>query len=94
MGEMIILEKLYVTLPPPQVYCAVQRPVNTLGPQLPSFALSVPLFTWDAKFSNVRAAVRVDLTAARYGLNTLDLIVYQHKTRAETIRKDTHHCVA
>lgn len=28
--------------------------------------------TCDEKFSRVRAAVRVDLTAARYGLSTLD----------------------
>lgn len=30
--------------------------------------------TWDAKFSKVSAAVRVDLTAARYGRRVFDYI--------------------
>lgn len=30
--------------------------------------------TCDEKFSNVKAAVNVDLTAAKYGLRTLDFV--------------------
>jgi len=39
--------------------------------------------TCEAKFSSVRAAVRVDLTAARYGLKTLDWINIQSRKLPE-----------
>jgi hypothetical protein len=72
-----------------QVYCDVL---------LPRYCMNIHQYldvvwlirTCDEKFSNVRAAVSVDLTAARYGLRTFDcvrvtfLIAYS--------KHGTHHC--
>lgn len=57
------------TLPRFQVCYVFQQPSYKLG----GGVIQLGETTWEEKFSNVNAAVSVDLTAAKYGLKTLDL---------------------